>query len=810
MSNKGKHLTDINNGKEDGSGMGKTKPLWQGVVWMMCFAVGFTALTGCGAKEEVPQLIEPVAIGSNYRPAVYGQVGDILTAEGIVVPRNYCHFFDTNSSVDTILVDVGEYVTEGQTLALADVEQAQKELEALQEEIDSIKQEQDIRNSIFDQSQKMYQLQKKEAKTEGNQDTVKQLSRQLATLKENNRYDKLLAEYQMGKLAERREKLNKIIMEGTIRARHSGYVTYVKDVLESNQVQPLENIVIVSDYEDVFLELPDITVDEEKYTECEYIYVFINGKRYPVSDMAYSEEELAKVNALKRYPKLSFRLPDHAGQEVGARISVCFCKEDKSHVLKIGKDSLYQEGDRYFVYVKTDENAMERRDVELGEQDNNYAEVLSGLSEGELVYYQSAAIPPTDAKEYKIALSDYALPVVLSTGFRVTDQRLYPVYSSQEGTITGVKAADGDVVKKGDLIAVLRVGEGASELAAANNAIRRLEESHKESEQIYKKQEKDLKKQIKAAEAAESKEAESVSEDSTEEISEGQTQAFVEENAAAQAESNPEESTQPQEDNSLADMPESVEIMKCRLAILQLEHKLEQNSYRTQKESADQQYADLKKQYNGDGTMNLYADRDGTITAITVKEGSKIKAGACIYTISRQVSKKYEITMSSGGPDNKQRIKPAGLNEKVDFISSERQGLQSGENARVVTSGRCVGIQADSDTVYVQTVDGQIYFTKCADMAKNGFFVMLEDEGGYDSRDITGVRYENDRMEGVVALPAGMVYEETDNTNGSKKQYVWQMVDGVPVKQYIVTGPSDAGEVVVLSGISEGDSVLGH
>lgn len=52
------------------------------------------------------------------------------------------------------------------------------------------------------------------------------------------------------------------------------------------------------------------------------------------------------------------------------------------------------EMDRY-VYVKIDESTYERRSIELGLTDNNYAEVIKGLKVGDVV---SMEIPPADAE----------------------------------------------------------------------------------------------------------------------------------------------------------------------------------------------------------------------------------------------------------------------------------------------------------------------------------------------------------------------------------------------------------------------------
>lgn len=58
-----------------------------------------------------------------------------------------------------------------------------------------------------------------------------------------------------------------------------------------------------------------------------------------------------------------------------------FSTSTAANVLVVGNDSLYEEGDKYFVYVKTDSSDKEKREIKIGAQDDNYTEVKSGLSE---------------------------------------------------------------------------------------------------------------------------------------------------------------------------------------------------------------------------------------------------------------------------------------------------------------------------------------------------------------------------------------------------------------------------------------------
>ena len=63
---------------------------------------------------------------------------------------------------------------------------------------------------------------------------------------------------------------------------------------------------------------------------------------------------------------------------MGNTVSLYFSTSDAKDVLTVGNDSIYEENNQKFVYVKTDSSEKERRDIETGASDNNYTEVVSG------------------------------------------------------------------------------------------------------------------------------------------------------------------------------------------------------------------------------------------------------------------------------------------------------------------------------------------------------------------------------------------------------------------------------------------------
>ena len=140
------------------------------------------------------------------------------------------------------------------------------------------------------------------------------------------------------------------------------------------------------------------------------MYTMIDGKRYDLEEYSYTNQEIAAAQSASKLPYVRFKLKGADNKKIlktGTDTPLYFSTSDATQVLVVGNDSLYQDGDKYFVYVKTESSDKERRDIKIGASDDNYTEVVSGLSEGELVYYDSDSAIPSDYTTYDIKLNNF-------------------------------------------------------------------------------------------------------------------------------------------------------------------------------------------------------------------------------------------------------------------------------------------------------------------------------------------------------------------------------------------------------------------
>lgn len=420
--------------------------------------------SGCGktASETAPKLLEPVSANSAYRPVELGEIGKTMVLYGTVVPTDYCSFYHTSVNISEIVVEVGDYVEEGAVLAYADVESAKEILEDLTADLTN-------ENQNYDLSNRMAQVREHQITADAEAtDEVK--ANWMSAEKENQRYDKLLHEYRVRKLDESIKEQQDIIEEGTLRAKHSGYVTYTKNLGQGTNAGAFENVVVVSDPKETYIELSKTTIDQYRYTNYEVKYLQLAGERYDVAEIPYSMDELILAKTSNRYPNVRMTCPDAGELTLGETYPIFFRKEKVEEVPVIGVDSLYGEEDDYFVYVKNEEGGQEKRPVTIGASDENYAEVTSGLTEGELVFYVSDARMPAKYEEYTVELTDYEVEN-MSRNYILADEQISWYDAEYEGTIVEVAVKKDDEVEAGDLLYVIKSDKGKAVLTEARNKI---------------------------------------------------------------------------------------------------------------------------------------------------------------------------------------------------------------------------------------------------------------------------------------------------------------------------------------------------
>lgn len=600
---------------------------------------------GCGKMTEssIPELEEPVALNEAYRPVEYGTIGSIQVLMATAVPRDYCNYYSANVNISQIYVEPGDTVNAGDVLAVCDVDEVKKQLQECKDALAHENETYEISAQISETQIRLWESQAagqdnnepdqsdgtaddtheadadtnideyaavtgefSTEQTEKNESTDEDYNTQIATEQENQRYDKQLHEYRVQKINEQMALYQQIVDDGTLKAAHSGLVTYTKKLTDGRSAAAYENIVIVSDTDDLVLDIKGTAINEYKYSDYDKKYVIVDGEKYDVTESQYTSEVLVLSKINNRYPDVCVESREKLFLTAGQMYPVYFEKTKADQALVVGKDSIYKDGDTRYVYVKNDEGGREKRIITTGESDENYTQVTEGLKEGELVYYNSTDQVPTKYSKYTVTRSDFDI-ANYGVSYSRSDAGTITETCDYEGQIVSVNVKQDDTVEKGMLLYVVDTGEGKAAITEAKNAIDSENESYAQKIADYDKQIKDL--------------------------SEGGSSA--------------EE--------------------KLNLQLLDLQKKLAGADHTYQLSRLQSAYDSISAGNDGKGNISVYAKNDGKVSKVSVKAGDNVEEGSDILQITGNSTDVLQVLVKDSNNYNVYTDNIADVGERVSL-----------------------------------------------------------------------------------------------------------------------------------------------
>lgn len=742
---------------------------------------GVFMLSGCGSKREVPELIEPKLNNESYRPVERGMIIGNYVEIADVIPEEYCVFTLEAVTVDEILVDIGEYVEEGTVVAKVNTEKISSALYEETSALGTANKYYEFEKKINDEKMKKLEYQIEDAEAYGNELLKSKLEIEKKILSEDIEFAEIMNKHQNRVASERISQLNKSINDIKLVAPHSGYVTYVKNLGKSPEVQAYENVVVVSDFDNLHLEL-ESTVGSSLYKKMDTMYderyILHQGKKVPLKLKEYTNEEYVAMESNQQYPQINFTLDSESEKlKLGDKVPVYFNSSSNKETIRIGKDSLYTEGSRNFVYVKNGES-KEPRDITIGRQSNLYVEVLDGLEEGELVYYSSKAIMPDEYDTITIEPSTFEIrgnEIGLTTHKAYT--KLYSYNWYNEAEVDKVFFDKGEEVKKGDLVCTLKTKDGAAARIEISNALQNAKESQDEMIEDYDKQLEEMDKVIN--------EARKIRDNKSTNAPASVTQVATETDAATVADKTTEE---PSEEDEPKQSATYVEQLLCDKHILEYQKEMSIISSDAQISSLSRAYQEACKNNDGNGIIKIYANQDGFIGQMTAYEGK---------TINEENNQLFKIFNSNS--------------EKISF-DTNGDVIGVGNDATLILEDgteKVINIVGNAGTSkkFIARKNDRVYITNCE--AENKAYLPL-DGISIENYSDTKINYMSVRISDAIAIPPYMVFQESDNFNPDfKREYVWKLVDGNLVKQYVTIQDNLRSKegVCILEGLKAGDLV---
>lgn len=753
---------------------------------------------GCGKMTEssIPKLEEPVALNEAYRPVEYAAIGSVQVLMATAVPRDYCNYYSANVNISQIYVEPGDTVNAGDVLAVCDVDEAKKQLQECQAALAHENETYEISAQISDTQIRLWESQAagqdnnepdqsdgtaddtheadadtnideyaavtgefSTEQTEKNESTDEDYNTQIATEQENQRYDKQLHEYRVQKINEQMASYQQIVDDGMLKAAHSGLVTYTKKLTEGRSAAAYENIVIVSDTDDLVLDIKDTAINEYKYSDYDKKYVIVDGEKYDVTESQYTSEVLVLSKINNRYPDVCVESREKPFLTAGQMYPVYFEKTKADHTLVVGKDSIYKDGDTRYVYVKNDEGGREKRIITTGESDENYTQVTEGLKEGELVYYNSTDQVPTKYSKYTVTRSDFDI-ANYGVQYSRSDAGTITETCDYEGQIVSVNVKQDDTVEKGMLLYVVDTGEGKAAITEAKNAIDSENESYAQKLADYDKQVKDL--------------------------SEGDSST--------------------EENNRQDEKPDTAydeQQLKLNLQLLDLQKKLAGADHTYQLSRLQSEYDSISAGNDGKGNISVYAKNDGKVSKVSVKAGDNVEEGSDILQITGNST---DVLLVQVKDSNSYKVCTDNIADVGERVSLELDGT--------TIYGSCIGFAGygrQAQKGYINQDDKGVHITGNTDSGYgNAAFYIKLDNGIPD--DLTGasaVKFSYVSFKKVVVVPTSIIHKQVNPMDKDDiSYYVWKIDGDSVVKQPVILSDYTSGSnTLVLYGIDEGDEI---
>lgn len=751
---------------------------------------------GCGKMTEssIPELEEPVALNEAYRPVEYGTIGSIQVLMATAVPRDYCNYYSANVNISQIYVEPGDTVNAGDVLAVCDVDEAKKQLQECKDALAHENETYEISAQISETQIKLWESQAAqqdnnehnkidtadayEINTDTNIDeqaadtdefsteqiekkesTEDDYNTQIATEQENERYDKQLHEYRVQKINEQMALYQQIVDDGTLKAAHSGLVTYTKKLTGGRSAAAYENIVIVSDTDDLVLDIKDTAINEYKYSDYDKKYVIVDGEKYDVTESQYTSEVLVLSKINNRYPDVCVESREKLFLTAGQMYPVYFEKTKVDQALVVGKDSIYKDGDTRYVYVKNDEGGREKRIITTGEFDENYTQVTEGLKEGELVYYNSTDQVPTKYSKYTVTRSDFDI-ANYGVSYSRSDAGTITETCDYEGQIVSVNVKQDDTVENGMLLYVVDTGEGKAAITEAKNEIDAENESYAHKIADYDKQVKDL--------------------------SEG----------GSSAEENNQEDEKP-------DTAYEEQQLKLNLQLLDLQKKLAGADHTYQLSRLQSAYDSISAGNDGKGNISVYAKNDGKVSKVSVKAGDNVEEGSDILQITGNSTDVLQVLVKDSNNYNVYTDNIADVGERV---SLELDGT--------TIYGNCIGFAGygrEAQKGYINQDDKGVHITGNTDSGYGNaaFYIKLDNGIPDDLTRASAVKFSYVSFKKVVVVPTSIIHKQVNPMDKDDiSYYVWKIDGDSVVKQPVILGDYTSGSnTLVLYGIDEGDEI---
>lgn len=486
------------------------------------------SLAGCGEEPEASrtddvELLEPAGVGEAYETAARRNLYDAKVYGGTVCPYTEEYSLEESMWFDSYAALPGDHVKKGQVLIRTDTEELSDRIEKQEKQLaENEKNHQEYLKEMNETLEKFKADEKYwgqavevwDREKPAEDDEFYQKWSQDAYFYDTRYRNALIGRQkteeeirQNSELFEMDQEYGKLLLNRLRRERNESTVLSGMEGVVMNVQFMEQDAWMFADYPVVAVADPDRRCIKSDYISkndintAERMYAMIDGRAYEVEYEPMESEEYNRLAERNGKVYTTFYLPKEAADtELGKYVAIVLVKESRENVLTVPQEALMKGEDGSYVYLMEGEEKI-YTPVRVGMQDGFYSEILSGLEEGDKVMVSKEA----EAADKTTKLASGTISFEFSgSGFLAYPVQEWICNPVKYGTVYFVESNVNlfQQVKKGDVLAVIRVQPDEVELARQERSLQRERERlavlHKEYEN-----DKDNKNYLKSVEARE-------------------------------------------------------------------------------------------------------------------------------------------------------------------------------------------------------------------------------------------------------------------------------------------------------------------
>ena len=368
---------------------------------LLCLSLAL-ALAACGpVPVATPELLPPVSMIEDTAAVTRRDIANLSQFSGFVrASGTELRFGDVSLKVKEIRALAGTSVEAGEVLVLLDTWQLEEDLADLRSAYARRQEAHAAELQVLESTVAIAraELDRLLWVLEESGDERDNASRSSAIILKTSEWEsaRLLLEQAKQRQAEELSyeekemgRLEGKMADAVLTAPFAGVVSQVS-LLVGMAVKPHETVVVLTDPNSLFIEISK----KQMYRMMggETLTATINGMTCPVVYQPASNTEIAAYLTKGLTPPQRFALPEElpGPVTVGQYATVLARRDVREQVLTVPVNAVYYASNRAYVYRQEMENDGEKDKipvfVELGVKTESYAEIIEGLSEGDVVF----------------------------------------------------------------------------------------------------------------------------------------------------------------------------------------------------------------------------------------------------------------------------------------------------------------------------------------------------------------------------------------------------------------------------------------